>query len=153
PFTASTNQGGALVFVPGVAPVGRFTALDASRSLVVTGDTVKVTFTITSSTTVNNVVPGTLTVTSKNGASCGSLTGPTLTSADNNATGDNDPVVYEWTCTVAAGATPGSLTFSDTATGNGAVAFPAATSNSSIVSPPLTFTANVPVGAPNPVTN
>ena len=54
---------------------------------------------------------------------------------------------------VAAGATPGSLTFSDSASGSGPVAFPAATSNSVIVSPLLTFTATVPIGAPNPVVN
>ena len=42
PFSAATNQGGALVFVPGLNPQGRFTTLSASRSLVVTGDAVKV---------------------------------------------------------------------------------------------------------------
>ena len=61
-----------------------------------------------------------------------------------------DAVVYEWTCTVAAGATPGSLTFSASGTGDGPLAFPAATSNSVLVSPPLTFTATVPAGAPEP---
>ena len=60
--------------------------------------------------------------------------------------------MYEWTCTVAAGATPGSLTFSDsTATGSGPATFPPATSSSVLVSPPLTFTATVPVGAPSPI--
>ena len=43
PFSAATNQGGALVFVPGLNPEGRFTSMSASRSLVVTGDTVTVT--------------------------------------------------------------------------------------------------------------
>ena len=50
PFSAATNQGGALVFVPGLNPQGRFTSLSASRSLVVTGDAVKVTFRLESST-------------------------------------------------------------------------------------------------------
>ena len=51
------------------------------------------------------------------GASCSTLTGPTLDSADDDIANIDDDVVYEWTCTVAAGATPGSLTFSDAATG------------------------------------
>ena len=58
PSRAATDQGGALVFAPGVNPQGRFTALTASRSLVVTGDTVKVTFSLTSSTAINNVTAG-----------------------------------------------------------------------------------------------
>ena len=113
PFSAATNQGGALVFVPGLNPQGRFTSLSASRSLVVTGDAVKVTLRLESSTAVNNVVPGALTVTPTAGASCSTLTGPTLVSADDDIANIDDAVVYEWTCTVAAGATPGSLTFSD----------------------------------------
>src|SRR5262249_45485151 len=93
-----------------------------------------------------------LAVTPTNGASCSSLTGPTLTSTDNNTTGDSDPVTYQWVCTVAAGTNPGSLTFSNSgATGSGPVTFPPATSNSVLVSPPLTFTAAVPTGTVGPI--
>ena len=74
-------------------------SLSASRSLVVTGDTVNVTFPLESSTAVNNVVPGALSVTPTGGASCSSLTGPTLTSADDDIADIDDPVAYKWTCT------------------------------------------------------
>ena len=43
PYDRVTDQGGALVFVPGTNPQGRFTSLTASRSLVNSGDTVTVT--------------------------------------------------------------------------------------------------------------
>ncbi len=130
PFTAATNQGGALVFVPGLNPQGRFTSMTGMPSLVVTGASIVVTFRIESSTAVNNVAAGSLTVTPTGGASCSSLTGPTLVSADDDIVDINDDVLYQWTCTAAAGATPGSLTFSAAATGAGPVAFPTATSNS-----------------------
>jgi uncharacterized repeat protein (TIGR01451 family) len=153
PFTANTDQGGSLVLVPDSNAQGRFTDISASRSLTVTGDTVTVTLNLTSSNAITNVVPGALTVTPANGASCSTLTGPVLTSPDNNITGTGDPVVYQWTCTVAPGAGPGSLTFSDTATGSGPVSFPTATSNSVIVSPPLTFSGTVPAGTTGPIVN
>ncbi len=151
PFSAATGQGGALAFVPGLDPQGQLTTLSASRSLVVTGDQVTVTLRLDSNTPVNNVVASPLTVTPAGGASCSALTGPILTSPDDDDLTAEDAVVYEWTCTVAAGATPGSLTFSASGTGDGPLAFPAATSNSVLVSPPLTFTAAVPVGAPSPI--
>ena len=150
PFAATPDQGGALVFDPGLNPEGRFSSLSASRSLTVTGDTVKVAFELTSSSAINDVVPGSLTVTPTGGASCSTLTGPVLTSANDDIAGTGDPVTYEWTCTVAAGANPGSLTFSNSASAGGGVTFPAATSNSVIVSPPLTYTVTVPIGAPEP---
>ena len=153
PFTANTDQGGALAFDPGLNPHGRFSEMSASRSLTVTGDTVDVTFTLTSTEAVSNVAPGALTVTPTGGASCSTLTGPVLTSADDDISGAGDAVVYQWTCTVAAGTNPGSLSFSDTASAGGGVTFATATSNSVIVSPPLTYTVTVPVGAPNPVVN
>ena len=128
--------------MPGVNPQGRFTLADrlplAGRHRRHGQGDVHGS---TSSTPVNNVVAGTLTVTPTGGASCSTLTGPTLTSADDDIASIADPVVYEWTCTVAAGATPGSLTFSDSRDRRAARStFPTATSNSVLVSPPLTFT-------------
>ena len=152
-FTAATNQGGALVFVPGVNPQGRFSSLTADHPLVVTGDATKVTFRLESSAAVNNLAAGALTVTPTGAASCSSLTGPTLVSADDDIANIGDPVDYEWICTAAAGANPGSLKFSASASGAGPTVFPAATSNSVLVSPSLTFQATVPIGAPNPVVN
>ena len=102
---------------------------------------------------VDNVVPGTLNTTATGGASCSNLTGPVLVSADDDSSGLSDPVTYEWTCTVAAGTNPGSLKFSADGNGDGPTSFPTATSNSSIVSPVLTFTVGVPNGAPDPILN
>ena len=114
PFIAATNQGGALVFVPGVNPQGQFTSLTASRSLVVTGDTVKVTLAARLEHSGQQ---------RRRGAARHDADGRRVvqqprpgrrsTSADDDDSSDRRPVVYEWTCTVAAGATPGSLTFSD----------------------------------------
>jgi uncharacterized repeat protein (TIGR01451 family) len=151
-FTAAAGAGAALVYMTGVTPQGRFTSLDVTRSLGVTGDTVDVTLSVTSSASVSSIGAGTLTVTPTNGASCSTLTGPTLTSADSTSSGTNDPVTYKWTCTLAGGASPGSLTFADsTVAGSGPVSFPAATSMSVLVSPPLTMQVTVPNGAPNPL--
>jgi len=149
----NTNGGSSLVYLPGVTPQGRFTSFDVSNSLGVTGDQVTVTLSVTTSTEVDGIAPGTLTVTPTNGASCSTLSGPTLTSADANSTSTGDPVTYTWTCTLAGGATPGSLTFSDSTVAGSSpvVSFPAATSMSVLVSPPLTMSVTVPIGAPNPV--
>lgn len=150
-FSAATGQGGALVFAPGLDPQGRFTSMTATPSLVVTGVPITVTLRIESSAAVNNVVASALTVTPTGGASCGSLVGPTLLSADNNIANIDDDVLYEWTCTPLAAASPGSLRFSASASGTGPTAFPTATSNSVIVSPLLTFQATLPIGAPSQV--
>ena len=104
---ANTAGGSSLAYLPAVAPVGRFTSFDVSNSLGVTGDQVDVTLSVSTSTEIDGIGAGTLTVTPTNGSSCSTLTGPTLTSADANSTSTNDPVTYKWTCTLAAGATPG----------------------------------------------
>ena len=117
-----------------------------------TTDKIKVTLTFYSQAAVNSVVPGSLTVTPTGGASasCGS---PTLTSPDANVGGPSDPAIYEWTCTATAGATPGSLTFSASATGSGGATYPSASSKSVLVSPTLTFQATVNAGAPAVIEN
>lgn len=149
-FTGSVGQGGALVYHPGLNPVGLFTAMSASPMLVSTGDVIKVRFQLDSSTAVANVSPSGWTVTAAGGAaSCSSLTGPTLVSADDDIADINDGVVYEWACTVAAGTTPDSLTFSASGTGDaGSTTFPVATSNSVLVSPNLTYQVTVENPAP-----
>jgi hypothetical protein len=55
----TTDQGGALVFVQGLNPKGLFSSLDASRSLVVTGDTD--TYVVTNTGTVTLAGPVTVT--------------------------------------------------------------------------------------------
>jgi uncharacterized repeat protein (TIGR01451 family)/uncharacterized repeat protein (TIGR02543 family) len=150
---ANTGGGGSLAYVASANEQGRFTSFDVSNSLGVTGDQVDVTLSVSSSTEIDGIGAGTLTVTPTNASSCSTLSGPTLTSSDNNSTGTNDPVTYTWTCTLAAGTNPGSLTFSDsTVVGTSpAIGFPTATSMSVLVSPPLTMSVTVPNGAPNPV--
>ncbi len=132
---------------------GRFSDLTLNKSLTSSGDSLKITMEFAADPPVNNISPGTLTTTATGGASCSSLTGPVLVSADDDSAGTNDPVRYEWTCVVAAGTNPGSLKFSANGTGAGPATFPTATSNSSIVSPLLTFTVGIPNGAPDPVVN
>ncbi len=152
-FTDSVGQGGALVYEPGSTPIGLFTTMTAVPSLVSTGNQITVKLTLESSTAVSNVAASTLTVTPTGGASCSAITGPTLLSANDDIVDINDPVVYQWICTVAAGTSPGSLTFSASGTGDGPTSFPTAQSRSVLVSPALTFQATVNAGAPIVIEN
>lgn len=151
--SAAVGAGGALAYLPDATPKGRFTKLEVNRSLAVTGDALKVSVEFTADPGVNSINPGTLNAAGVGGASCGTLAGPVLTSADSNSSGLGDPVTYEWTCTVASGTNPGSISFSVNGSGAGPTSFPSATSDSAIVTPPLTFKVGVPNGAPNPVVN
>lgn len=154
-FLGNVDQGGALVYVPANDPKGYYTTLVATPSLVSTGDTIKVTFTLRSNTLVTAVTPGTLTVTPTNGAST------TCTSAlktDNTIANIDDPVIVEYTCPATAGTNPGSLRFSNNATGTittgtGSVTFPTALSKTVLVSPVLTYSATVNTGAPVVINN
>ena len=106
-FTGNVGQGGALIYDPGVAPVGRFITLTVSRSLLASGDALTVRATVSSSYPETDVtVPASPTVTSVNGATV-ALNAPVLISADDDIAGIDDPVVYEWTGIVTAGALPG----------------------------------------------
>ena len=143
PFSAATNQGGALVFVPGLNPQGRFTLADrlplAGRHRRRGHGHARGS---TSSTAVNNVVAGSPDRDADGRRVVQHPDRPDARRAPTTTTPSiDDPVIYEWTCTVAAGATPGSLTFSDSRRPAAARStFPPATSNSVLVSPPLTFT-------------
>jgi uncharacterized repeat protein (TIGR01451 family) len=136
-FTGNVDKGGALVYDAGTSPEWYSGKMTPNASLVTTGDTVTLTLELSSSENVDNVYPSAVTVTATNGASATLSSGPTLTSADDDITGETDPVVYQWTYTATAGTIPGSLTFTASATGSHN--FPAATSLSVIVSPVLTF--------------
>lgn len=159
-FTDITKQGGALTYDPGTSPQGYFTTMATSAGLVTSGDTVKVTFTAKASVTssVTGVVPSTVTFTATGGASATLLTGPVATT-DTTISDSADAVIYEWTYRINAGTTPGSIAFTATANGNSQNnLFPAATSRSVLVTPPLTFqaqafnAANMPPEA-NQITN
>lgn len=151
-FTGKVGQGGALVYEPGSTPIGRFTSLMASPSLVANGDQVKVRLTLTASTAVNNLVPGTLNTVVTNGASATACT-RVLLSPDDDIVNINDPVIYEWTCIANSGTNPGSLTFNVDGSGDGPISFPNAKSKSVVVSPLLSYQVMVVSGAPAVIEN
>jgi uncharacterized repeat protein (TIGR01451 family) len=144
PFSANTGQGGALTYLPAANLQGRVTTIHASPTLVSTGNTIQVRMQLASTTAVNNVTPSALTQTATGGATS-VCTGPTPASQNIAA---NVSVEFTWSCSVTAGANPGSLKFSASATGTGPVNFASATSNSVLVSPVLAFSATVNNPAP-----
>lgn len=155
-WTAMTNApgtikwGGALTFLASGNTTR--TSITAAPTLVKGGTAVKVTMTLTSNNAINNVVAGTPTITGTNGAnaSCG---GATLKSADNNLNGTSaDSVIYEWTCTTSVGANPGSVKFTANATAGG-FTFASATSNTVLVTPTLTYSAQVGASPPAVIRN
>ncbi|MBW6467239.1 MAG: DUF11 domain-containing protein, partial [Brevefilum sp.] len=139
-FTGNVGQGGALVYDAGVTPIGYFNTMTASPSLVSTGDSILVRMQLESSTAVNDVTPGTLDVVATGEASASCTQQAPIT--QNIPAGGS--VQFSWICTATAGTSPGSLTFSGNATGDGgSTTFPSATTNSVLVSPVLTFQAKV----------
>ena len=140
---AATNWGGALTYLES----GNVTRsrMQAYPTLVTDGpgnQQVKVRLTLTAESTVNSVSAGTISVLGVNGASA-TCDAPVLISADNALTSPADEVVFEWTCTVTAGSIPGSIRFNANATGSGPTTFGTATSNSVLLTPPLTWQAVV----------
>ena len=122
-----------------VASVGSRNTLSASPSLVSDGDTIQVSMVLTTSETITDVTPSALTVTDTNGASatCGSASPATQDVISGTV------ATFTYTCTASAGAVPGSVTFQADATGALGDTFATATSNSVLVSPPLTFQVTV----------
>ncbi|MCX7668613.1 MAG: hypothetical protein N2439_00885, partial [Anaerolineae bacterium] len=98
-FAGNVGQGGALVYAPAVNPQGYFTAMKAHPTLVSAGHSVKVELDLRANAAANNLTPSALTVIPTGGASasCGS---PVLKSADDDIADINDPVIFEWTCSV-----------------------------------------------------
>lgn len=151
---ASTPQnvkfGGALAYVEGFEPSVRITSLEATPTLVTTGDIIDVTMTLFSDVAVNNVTPSALTITSTGGATAALISGPTPISQ--NIAPDSF-VTFTWQYLVTAGAVPGSLQFSGSATGDGPTIFPTGTSNSVLVSPILTYQVTINANADSPIVN
>ena len=92
---------------------------------------------------MTNVTPSALTVTALAGASIAAPRSPAL--AASQTVPANGSAAFTWTCTTSTAPTvPGNLTFSATASGDaGATTCAASTSESVIVTPPLTFKAQV----------
>ena len=144
-YSAATNQGGALAYLPAANLQGRSTQLTVTPSLIGAGGSYQVAMTLSSTVAVGSATPGTLTPTATGGAS-GSCTGPSPASQGIAANGS---ATFTWTCTATAGATPGSLRYTANGTGTSpSVSFPSATSNSMLVSPNLTYSATVNSPAP-----
>jgi len=113
--------------------------------------TVVVQLTLSAQGTVNNIIAGAISAAGLTGgaATCGS---PTLKSADDDLSSASDTVVFEWICTVTDTTTtnPGSVTFSANASSTSPVTtFGTATSNSVLLTPPLSWQAVV--NNPGPV--
>lgn len=110
-------------------------------TLAQNGDSFPVTMVLTNSagTAVTGVSPGAVAVDGASGADA--LCGASSPAVQDVPAGGS--AVFTWTCTVAAvGSSPGSVTFSASAAGSGQT-WSSATSNSVIVSPPLTMQVSV----------
>ncbi|MFZ1594459.1 MAG: DNRLRE domain-containing protein, partial [Anaerolineae bacterium] len=124
----------------------RVNTVSAGPLLVVEGDKINVNMVLqnTTASAVTGVTPSALTVTASGAGaySCATLTGPNPASQTVPANGS---ATFTWTCTTSTAPTvPGNLTFSATASGDaGATTFASSTSQSVIVTPPLTFKAQV----------
>ena len=122
----------------------RVNTMSAGPLLVVEGDkiTVKMVLQNTTASAVANVTPSALTVTASGAGaySCATLTGPSPASQTVPANGS---AAFTWTCTTSTAPTvPGNLAFSATASGDGgATTWASSSSESVIVTPPLTFKA------------
>ncbi|HET9768123.1 MAG TPA: C25 family cysteine peptidase [Thermoanaerobaculia bacterium] len=135
----NVKEGGALAWAPGSGAVNRTNIAIASKSLVTSGDSVVVTMALTSNAAVSGVA-ATITPQGSSGASaiCAPLVQPTSVPA-------NTLTVFTWTCTLTAGTLPGSsVAFQTAATGTTpATTWSAATTNSVLVSPVLSFQTTV----------
>ncbi len=130
--------------IPPSSPT-RVNTLSASPLLVVEGDKITVKMVLQNSTgsAVTSVTPSALTVTAAGGGtySCATLTGPSPASQTVAA---NSSATFTWTCTTNTAPTlSGSLTFSATASGTGPTTWTSSSSESALVTPPLTFKAEV----------
>lgn len=136
-FTGIVGQGGALVYDPGKNPKGLYSNMRADRSLVSTDDMITLTLELRNEENQSKTItPSAVAVTATNGATATLNSGPvpaTLTLAP-GASG-----TFTWIYMATAGSSPGSLTFSANARYPNNKYFPAATSRSVIVTPPLTY--------------
>ncbi|MBK7781193.1 MAG: DUF11 domain-containing protein [Ardenticatenia bacterium] len=148
-FSNNVKQGGALVFVPASGSVARTNTMSAAGTVVTTGMHSQLKMVLTSLTAVTGVAPSALTTNVTSGASA-SCTGPTPASQTVQA--GYVPATFTWDCTMTSGANPGTVSWTASAT-NGGTTFAAATSNTVIVSPVLTFSGTVNGSPPAEIIN
>ncbi len=153
--TTTTKDGGALVAFG--TPATYTVELQTNRTAVVSGTQITVTATIGSAINITNVAAPTLSTTVTGGASATLASGPTPATANITAGGQT---TFSWTYNITGGAsTPGTVKFTNASYSSGSPAktFPASTSNSLIVTQPLTLavTVNTPltVTAANNIAN
>ncbi|MBE0639522.1 MAG: DUF11 domain-containing protein, partial [Bacteroidales bacterium] len=150
----TVKDGGALVYVPQAEVNGLLNTIHSSSSLVISGSNIVITMELIASSPVSDVTPGTVSVSGNNGASATYVSGPTIISTDDDIVDANDKVIYQWVYTANSGTNPGSLTFTAGATGNGGTTdFGSATTNSTLVTPLLTFQSSVDETAPLVIKN
>jgi uncharacterized repeat protein (TIGR01451 family) len=121
---------------PAAANTGN--SLSVTPLLAAAGQGVTVTMSLTATRDVANVSPSALTIIGTNGASatCGSPSPASQTVTAGLV------AQFTWVCTAASSGNVGQLTFGASASGSG-ITWAAATSNSVIVAPALTFQARV----------
>ena len=150
-LSANKDWGAILVALkPSAVPFATATTtLNTNSRLVTPGSTVTVTLTATATGDAGTVTAGPLTAAGTNGASAVCSPASPLSAPVNNGS-----ATFTYTCTVAAGTSPGVLTFKATPSGTVGGAWAQGTANTVLVTPPLTFTATIknPPGV-NAITN
>jgi uncharacterized repeat protein (TIGR01451 family) len=138
---SSVNSGGAIVEYGAPIPSEITAEIIACNTLVTDGGTATVQMSVGSSeTTIAGVNAPALVVTPSNGASATLLSGPTPASGTVPAGGS---LTFTWTYRVNAGTSPGNVRFSNSSFIAGTTTLPASSSNSVLVTRPLTFTVSV----------
>ncbi|MEO6061508.1 MAG: SdrD B-like domain-containing protein, partial [Thermoflexales bacterium] len=139
------GDGGALALVPGTATVAKSTVIDASQTMINTGQKITLTMSLLADSNLTDPFsPSALTI-SDTAQAGGTATcvGPTPASLPSLISGTLG--LFTWTCTLTATNLPANITFGGNASRGapGAFSFPFATSHSVIVVPPLTLTVRV----------
>lgn len=143
----AVNYGGALTYLA-TGAVAKVTAT-TDYKLVSGATNVTVSMTVTSPDVINNITAsGDPTTTITGGVTATKVSGPTLTTTDNNISGAGDPVTYNWVYTLTPSTTAGTIVFNTSTTINSQST--TAHSNSVIVSPILTFSGTLNTAAPLP---
>ncbi|MDP4109612.1 MAG: DNRLRE domain-containing protein [Bacillota bacterium] len=131
--------------VPGTSAAIGTSRMQASQSLVRSGDNITVSLTLnnTSGSNITNVVPSI----SSTGASVTKVSGPAASYVTVPASGS---LTLSWTYRAESAASPGSVVFRATAT-NGTASWSESTSNSVLICPSMGFQVKIKAGTVNPI--
>lgn len=128
-------------------PTGGVTSTSLSADTALFTGTRNISVTMTAHSTAAEIVtpPANLTTTLAGGVSASKVSGPTPASAIVDTAGSS----FTWVYQVSAGAGAGSIRFSGAPTGPSGFTFGSASSQSVLVTPPLTFQVKVDTPAPS----